>query len=188
MNTTTDRRIIRTKRAIYNAFLALIQEREFEKITVKELAERADINRKTFYVYYTGLDDLARQIEEELFEHCSPLLRSINVMSRDFDVYGFFEALADMIENNMTVLQLLYRSGRLSSLLERTKMLLVESFQKQLGDEVADNKTLQLYLEFMSAGFLSMFTEWIVAPRITLAEFTEVLAKITLSSFRAIQN
>ena len=43
-----DLRIKKTKRAIRRAFAELIKEKPMEKITVKEIAERAEINKTTF--------------------------------------------------------------------------------------------------------------------------------------------
>ena len=48
----TDRRVLRTKKNIRQAFLHLLSEKSLSQITVKELSDLADINRKTFYMYY----------------------------------------------------------------------------------------------------------------------------------------
>lgn len=58
-----DLRVQKTVTAIYTAFESLITERPYEKITVKELAERAQINKKTFYRYYPTLDDLLAEMQ-----------------------------------------------------------------------------------------------------------------------------
>ena len=47
-----DIRVKKTKRAIQKAFVALLREKPIEKITVKEIAERAEINKTTFYSHY----------------------------------------------------------------------------------------------------------------------------------------
>lgn len=47
----------RTINNIYQAFEDLICEKDYSKITVTELARRAQINKKTFYRYYETLDD-----------------------------------------------------------------------------------------------------------------------------------
>ena len=47
-----DRRVLKTKRAIRNAFAKLMVEKDINDITIMELAETADINRKTFYNYF----------------------------------------------------------------------------------------------------------------------------------------
>ena len=46
-----DRRSIKTKRAIKEAFLKLLHEKEINKITVSDLSRRADLGRGTFYLH-----------------------------------------------------------------------------------------------------------------------------------------
>lgn len=53
-----DLRIKKTKRAIRSAFAELIKEKPMEKITVKEIAELAEINKTTFYAHYETVYDL----------------------------------------------------------------------------------------------------------------------------------
>ncbi|MBQ6456167.1 MAG: TetR family transcriptional regulator [Mogibacterium sp.] len=54
----TDRRTAKTQKAITNAFTALLAKKELDKITVREIAEIADINRATFYKHYLDVYDL----------------------------------------------------------------------------------------------------------------------------------
>ncbi|MHA6482123.1 TetR/AcrR family transcriptional regulator [Paenibacillus sp. strain BS8-2] len=61
-----DRRVLRTKRAIRDALTALMEEKGFDGITVKDLTERADINRGTFYIHYKDKYDLLEQSEAEI--------------------------------------------------------------------------------------------------------------------------
>ncbi|MFD1417841.1 TetR/AcrR family transcriptional regulator [Companilactobacillus keshanensis] len=58
-----DLRVQKTINGIYSSFESLICEKDYEKITVKELAERAQINKKTFYRYYPTLDDLLAEMQ-----------------------------------------------------------------------------------------------------------------------------
>lgn len=71
-----DRRIKKTKDAIVKAFIELMSEKNFEKITINEIAERANVNRGTVYLHYTDIYDLLDQCIEEhldrLFQSCSP--------------------------------------------------------------------------------------------------------------------
>lgn len=60
-----DIRVKKTKRAIQSAFVALLREKPVEKITVKEIAERAEINKTTFYAHYETLDALMNQMEQQ---------------------------------------------------------------------------------------------------------------------------
>nr|MDH3162613.1 TetR/AcrR family transcriptional regulator [Bacillus licheniformis] len=63
-----DRRSIKTKRAIKEAFLKSLHEKEINKITVSDLSRRADLGRGTFYLHYRDVFDLYEQIENELFD------------------------------------------------------------------------------------------------------------------------
>jgi len=63
-----DLRTERTKRSIANAFLELRKQKPIEKITVKELAELAYINKATFYTHFHDIYDLADQMENEFME------------------------------------------------------------------------------------------------------------------------
>lgn len=60
-----DLRVQRTISSIYKAFEKLICEKEYQKITVKELSELAQINKKTFYRYYPTLDDLLAEMQAQ---------------------------------------------------------------------------------------------------------------------------
>lgn len=57
-----DLRYIKTERAIREAFFSLLEEGTFERITVKDITERAMINRNTFYLHYKDKFDLINSI------------------------------------------------------------------------------------------------------------------------------
>lgn len=61
-----DLRVERTKKNIYNAFIELRSKKPLEKITVKELAELAYINKATFYSHYHDIYDLSDKLEDEI--------------------------------------------------------------------------------------------------------------------------
>ena len=61
-----DLRVKKTITGIKAAFEALICEKDYAKITVKELCDRAQVNKKTFYHYYETLDALLAELQTEL--------------------------------------------------------------------------------------------------------------------------
>ena len=62
----SDRRTRYTRKALQDSLIELMKEKPIAKITIKELCEKADINRTTFYAHYTDPYDLLRKIEEEV--------------------------------------------------------------------------------------------------------------------------
>ena len=69
---TQDRRITKTRKSIYAAFLQLLNQKNFETITVQEIIDLADVGRSTFYSHYESkellLDELCRYLFHHLFE------------------------------------------------------------------------------------------------------------------------
>ena len=61
-----DLRVVKTIEGIKTAFEELICEKDYDRITVKELCDRARINKKTFYHYYETLDALLAELQTEL--------------------------------------------------------------------------------------------------------------------------
>lgn len=66
-NRREDRRTRYSKKVIRDALFELMREKDLHKITVKELCDKADVNRSTFYAYYTDIYDLHRKIIKEFF-------------------------------------------------------------------------------------------------------------------------
>lgn len=69
-----DLRIRRTRKSIRNAFILLLEAKSFDQISIKEIAEEAEINRATFYLHYKDLDDLIDRILEELLAQLEKIL------------------------------------------------------------------------------------------------------------------
>lgn len=76
----TDLRVVKTKKAIREAFQEMICEMEANEITIKELTSRAMIHRKTFYLHYTCIEDL---YEELLSEHAEKYFEAIDPIPPD---------------------------------------------------------------------------------------------------------
>lgn len=76
-----DARIRYTKMVIKDAFIALLKEKPVNKVTVKEICGLAEINRATFYKYYSDPFDLLDKIESEML---SQLQSSLKTSPRSF--------------------------------------------------------------------------------------------------------
>ena len=66
MEEKTDRRIKITKKLLKDAFIELLKEKDIYHISIRELCERADVNRTTFYKYYGNQFDLLDEMENDL--------------------------------------------------------------------------------------------------------------------------
>lgn len=71
-----------TEDAICNAFLELLLERDIRKISVKEICDRAEINRGTFYLHYTDIVDLIDRLTSWYID------RAVQFYRMEFDSFG----------------------------------------------------------------------------------------------------
>lgn len=83
----TDRRIAKTKKAIYTAFLELLNSKGYQAITVQDIIDLADVGRSTFYSHYESkellLDELCHYLFHHLFE------REAHVSAEDYLAHIF---------------------------------------------------------------------------------------------------
>ncbi len=107
-----DRRVKKNQAAIMNALMQLIAEKEFDKITINDIAERADVNRGTVYSHYSDKYDLLDKcIENQLIhlvEMCysadstgpfptkTPLLRTIQEIEKNALLFKAFLSMKDV--------------------------------------------------------------------------------------------
>ena len=76
-----DRRITRTKIAIREALVSLIDEKGFDALSVKDITIRADINRGTFYLHYKDKFDLLEQTEADIVQEVAGIILQANSLS-----------------------------------------------------------------------------------------------------------
>ncbi len=178
----TDRRVLRTKKNIRQAFLHLLSEKSLSQITVKELSDLADINRKTFYMYYSNIEDIFAELEDEL------VLKLVHVFEKElfqkemFDSYSFFENLNRTILEDIGLYRILNHSDLLPHLIQRAKNALIEVFFRKYNISAdSDNERYILYAEYAASGILSMYTKWFSRDfHMSLEELTRTAAEITL--------
>ena len=114
-----DLRQQRTRRNIVNAFLALRSEKPLEKITIRELAEKAPIHKATFYLHYHDIYELSESLEKEVIQD---ILNGLSDPAQLLtDTERFNEELYCLLMANESLLGILFsgtRSGMLAVRLE----------------------------------------------------------------------
>ena len=151
----TDARVKYTKMVLKKALLELMQHKPVNKITVKEICERAELNRATFYAHYSDCFDLLESIEEELFGQFE---RSMQSYTRSFDIAGLVGGLYRIVQENEAVCRVLLFGRRSTELIHRmiayAHDLSISAWRKTLKNASADELEM-LYL-CLSNGLLSV--------------------------------
>lgn len=72
-----DRRVVKTKAEIKKAYFELLSEKHYESITVRDITERANINRGTFYLHFEDKYQVLEYYEEEIFAEVRSIFEKV---------------------------------------------------------------------------------------------------------------
>ena len=183
-----DKRRRRTRMAIKTALLALLKDKPVSKITVSELADKACVNRKTFYNHYTDLNSVLREMEEEFLNDIFDIVDKQDVWKDIEDPSGFFERLFTIITENREVFTLLVESGQHVHLLSGFRRKLREVWGERLFQrENVDRERLTLLMDYVSYGVIALFESWAKTPgSISLTELAHFCAVVTAAATKPI--
>ena len=150
-----------TKKAIIDSFLKLLNEKSFDKITVKSIVEDCGVNRKTFYYYFEDIYDLAEQIFENEIKNLSQL------MSPDMNVGDAVDLLCDMVENNRHIIT---HSFFVAGEVEMRRLfynVLCPTFENRVRSSVKDNSVSEEDIEtvgrIITFGVIGSAVSWITS-------------------------
>ena len=100
MNTKNNQRTRLSKMLLKNAMLDLLElKKSIEKVSVRELCEKAELNRSTFYAHYNEPADLLNETEDELLNSASEYLGKIG-RADDVNAASFILAFLKFIKKN----------------------------------------------------------------------------------------
>lgn len=188
-----DRRVQRTQKALREALLQLLKTYPLQKIAVTKLCELSDLNRTTFYTYYSDPTDLFNSIVDDVIERLEIGIRD-SFSSNSFDS---LMQLCDSITRNIFENRELYcilfsaRSDinfmqRVSSLSQRNPF---SNFQEQNPDY--SSETLEYLLLFLLNGCNGILQQWIVGnfrePPELISQYMQLFCSSTLTGMNEIK-
>lgn len=174
-----DLRVVKTIEGIKSAFEELICEKEYGKITVKELCDRARINKKTFYHYYETLDALLAELQVELSTEYIERIKDYDLpedldrVNREFFAYSAAQGLA---YEKITV------SGNYNAI--RDEMVAAVSdagWGKSKKYQKLSDYEKKLLVEFVNSAVLLSYRQWVEGGKgLPLDEVVAVTNRIVL--------
>ena len=174
-----DLRVVKTIEGVKRAFEELICEKDYEKITVKELCDRARLNKKTFYHYYETLDALLAELQMELsagfLERIKDyeLPKDLDKVNREFFLFSAEQGLAyEKITCSVT-----YHSIRD----EMVGDVNDEGWGKSKKYQNLSEFEKKLLMGFINNAVLTAYRQWVEEGKVTpLEEVIEMTNRIVL--------
>lgn len=156
------RSAVRSRKLIREAFLALLQEKEFSRITVTDIVNRADINRGTFYAHYTDIHAIVEEIEEEITDRMLEVLQDFRYQDFFRDPIPVLREVSAWIQTEMEQYRALIRAGGAGEFLLKLQRAFFShmSGNTTIPDEVRKSSGFQLQMQFLAAGTVSLYQSW----------------------------
>jgi len=177
-----DRRITKTKTAIREAFFSILKDNNSPKITVTEIANRANIDRKTFYLHYDSPEAIMDEFYKSLINDFLLILEKNDFFDRSFDVLALFQSLNTMIQRDIDLYRHIAKMPSYAFFWEEIKDIVKSVAIETLSNGVNMSKDeFELYAEFYVAGIIAAFLKWL-RNDVNLTE-TEVVNILGTASF-----
>lgn len=175
-----DRRVLKTKRAIRNALAQLLVEKELDEITVKDVADTADINRKTFYNYYTGIHQVIDEIESGIVFTFDQAIREVDARRDIKNPYVGFEKITAILNQDLDFYSHLFRMrGNLSLSYKITTLLKTKIPKSFLQEHSCDPQEAEIFVEYAVWGMMAVYESWFNSQRSTpLEEISQKLSVV----------
>lgn len=185
-----DRRVLKTKKAIRNALASLLAEKNINNITIKDIADTADINRKTFYNYYSGVYQVIDEIENEIVGDFMVLTDNMDVDELFANPYILMKHLHTIINSNLEFYSHLMSIDNNLSLIKKIVRLLKEEFKGSVRTKInVPEEHLDIILDYAITGVISAYQNWFNSDRkMPLEAVSEDVALLTLNGFNGFKN
>ncbi len=169
-----DRRVSRTKKALRCALQELINEKDYDQVTVEEITERANLGRTTFYLHYKDKEDLLLESFMELIDEMLAKIAQLPLLDlKKADwAHNLEEApvkahllVFQHVAENASLYRLVLRGEGTFKVLERLRAVIIDAFSEVAHVKFESDLGLQLQvpLEILAnyyAGSLMGLIHW----------------------------
>jgi len=163
MEQNENRKIRYTKMVLRDSLMELMTTQSILSVSIKDICERADISRSTFYAHYKDQYDLLRQIEEETLGYFEDMLNKYKDKHSKKETAQMLEEMLTYIATNGNSIQvLLSENGDLSF-----QKKLFQHFTnhnlvtKYFSEKQQDDETKMYYSVFLINGYIGLVQHWL---------------------------
>lgn len=177
-----DLRIIKTKKALYEALITLLEEKEYEEIKVSDICGVALVNRSTFYAHFSDKYDLFDSFLNDLKQSLINELDEGKQVDNITDYYlDLIQVFMNHIENNKSTYKSIIVNNRNSIIIDMLYDTIRNDCKKRL-EEISNplNKEIpnEIIIEFYLGAIVNLGITWINNSKYTKEEMINYLNKL----------
>ena len=175
---TESRRKQMTKLLIRTALIELMQEKPFERITIKELCECADVNRTTFYLHYADQRAVLNDVKEDAKQKTVSIMQGSGL---SHDIPDSVIRFLNYVRENDKLFRILFMNDEG----DRFRYMMIEAVTKELAPHFPSSGDPQrdaFGAAFILSGSMSIIIEWMRSDYLMpVQELADYLFAITRS-------
>lgn len=178
------RNAVRSRRMIREAFVELLHEKPFEKITATDIINRSGLNRSTFYAHYPDVKGIIDEITGEIFTMFRQMLSEMDFSSFMNDPEPNLKKVVVFLEENQELYRLLGQSDMSLIYLEQMKKMLIQQVLEtpNLPMEGLSEISIEIRIRMLLSGVIDAYKEWLAGGiNCTLEEMTSEVANIAFA-------
>lgn len=175
-------RVTETKERIKQAFFELYEHKKIEQISIKEITEKAKLNRGTFYVYYKDIYDLLEKVEDELIEEQSARIKETAAMLlHEVDIFPVLPPLEFFQRYSKWMKCLLGENGDPNFIHKIKKLVKINIRDLLISENVPIVPKLDYVLEYVASAQIGMMSYWLNKDMdLPIEEIGDMVKKISL--------
>lgn len=154
-----------TAQLMNTALLFLLEKKSFDKITIKEICEKAGVNRSTFYLHYESIDDLLLETVENLnheFEACFEVKPAIiDKESSIFLTKEYLIPYLNFVKKNKRILKTIHLKPKLFNAEKVYLKMYDKFFYPALNAFNVSEKEKPYIFEYFTKGVVAIIKKWI---------------------------
>ena len=161
-----DRRIIKSKKAIKKAFMSILATKDINDITIKNIADLADVDRKTVYNYYNGTYEILNEIENEMVSTINDAMESLDLEGNLDQQINIFRKITEVINDNFEFYSILMKLNYDSQLIKKLISLFSEYAKRILNKfKLPNGVSVEYASTFIASGVLNTYYKWFNSDR-----------------------
>ncbi|MCM3626634.1 TetR/AcrR family transcriptional regulator C-terminal domain-containing protein [Paenibacillus glycanilyticus] len=169
--TKTDPRVLRTRQLLRDAFVELLEEMDIEKISVNKLAERATINRVTFYLHYKDIPDMLEKMADDMISDIHLVLDRSAIKSESPEVINttMLVKLLEHIADHSKFYKVILASQRTTIFTERLLRMLTGLISEGIDQRGSHSYVAKANIQkdiaiwYSSAALIGTIVSWLRA-------------------------